>query len=308
MQEEYEISYEILYGEDYVRLFFIQNPTTWYTKEDVLKFLEQKGRKLTVGSLYNTLSLLKRLEFLESKRSIVALYRLKELENEIHPMGAVSRDFRCRPKVFRLDFFKYLEGLSWENVQCVHDVHFWAPVRDWCFVDGNWKDHPRSKYRSRCVVVDGFRVELRVYYQAGSFTVVVACADRPVAVGFEGLVKLYGLLSDVRASCCSSVPSVKDWMVKQWHFGRDCKGSVSGADFELSFQDWFGHLARIYTRHDGKVRLERVENPNVKFGELLEDEVYDVSRPVDSRLKNWDMAVSVGDKKADRTRVTGEES
>ncbi len=103
----------------------------------------------------------------------------------------------------------------------------------------------------------------------------VGCANAPIAVGIEGLTRFYSVLCGVRGRFLSSVsvPEVHAWKVTQWHFGRDSKNSIAGADFALSFHDWFGNLCRVYSRHDGHVRLERVENPNVRFQKLLDGHV-----------------------------------
>jgi len=53
------ISHEILDAEGLVRLFFIKNPRKWLTKEDVASYLQQNGKKLAPGSLYNVFYRLK---------------------------------------------------------------------------------------------------------------------------------------------------------------------------------------------------------------------------------------------------------
>jgi len=274
---KYEISYEILSSSDSVRWFFVNNPKKWFTKEDVLAFLEEKEKKLAVGTLYNLFSTLKRIGFLESRRSSFALYRLADIKNEIHPIGGVS--LGVKPRLFKLDFFRYLETLAWEDVRRVHDVHLWVSIGSWGFVDSEWENHVRRKCFVRRVVVDGLRFELRVNYGVGSLSVIVKCANEPVAVGFEGLTSLFSVLSSVRGKYCPGVPSVAEWTVKEWHFGRDTKGGISGLDFDVSFKDWFGNLVRVYSRHDKKARIERVENPNVKVAKLLgHEEVEGVPR------------------------------
>jgi hypothetical protein len=86
---EKRISCEILEGapqsaEHIVRLFFVKNPESWFTREDVMKHLKKHGKTLKVGSFYNLTSKLMFLGFIESKRSSIALYRLKPLRCENH--------------------------------------------------------------------------------------------------------------------------------------------------------------------------------------------------------------------------------
>lgn len=259
------ISHEILDAEGFVRLFFIKNPRKWLTKEDVASYLQQNGKKLAPGSLYNVFYRLKRIDFLKSRRSSFAEYSLGEVSCENHRMGGVSLGHRC----WRIDFFDYLGTLDWDRVQAVHDIHLWTPVIDSGFVDGSWKWHPHSKYFSKVVMEGGLRFELRANANVRTLSVIVTCGNDPVTYGYSGLVKLFSAISNVQARYVQGVQGAEDWIVREWHFGRDARGSLAGPDFALTFEDWFGDLVRVYKRHDGNIRAERVENPNVRVGELL---------------------------------------
>ena len=85
--------------------------------------LKKKGKKLALGTVYNILSKLKRLDFIESWRSYFAQYRFKHIIHENHPIGVISRDIRTKPRWFKLDFFDYLATLNNEDVMRVHDIH-----------------------------------------------------------------------------------------------------------------------------------------------------------------------------------------
>lgn len=80
------------------------------------------------------------------------------------------------------------------------------------------------------------------------------------------------------------VPDVSDWIVLQWHYGRDGACEISGPAFNVSFRIWFGELARIYMRHEGelfKPRMEIHERPRkslaLAFAEKI-DPTFSVSR------------------------------
>lgn len=260
------ISYEKHSGEQLVRLFFVKNPRTWFTIELIQEFLEENGKKLTSGSLYNIISNLKSIGFLESRRSSFAEYHLRELKSEVHPAGGSSRVRR-----WRLDFFDYLEALCWEDVCRVHDIRLWTPVARCDFTGDGWSWRDSQRKFSKHALVGKFRFTFEVYVKARTLVVSVGCANSPIAVGVEGLTRFYSVVCRVRACFLNSVsvPDVCDWIVTQWHYGRDSKDSQSGKDFELTFHDWFKNLCRVYVRHDGHVRLERVENPNIRFTKLL---------------------------------------
>lgn len=267
----YRFSYENYTGEELVRYFFVKNPRAWLNVEDIQACLEKHGKELKMSYLYNILSKLRSLGFIKSRRSSFAEYHLKDLGCEKHPVGVSS----LVPRVWRLDFFDYLGTLCWEDVRRVHDIRFWTPVDNCDFVGGDWIWKDGQGMFLRRELVDGkYRFTFQTYVKAKSLVVSVACSNRPVAVDVEGLTHLYSVLCGVRAEYLnsSSVPHVDEWIVKQWHYGRDSMNSVSGFSFELSFHDWFGNLIRIYTRHgvDGKVRLERVENPNILVSKLLD--------------------------------------
>jgi hypothetical protein len=143
---------------------------------------------------------------------------------------------------------------------------------DFAGVGWKWNDY-QGMFRRRELVDAKYRFMFKAYAKAKTLSVSVGCGNLPVAVDVEGLTYFYSVLCGVRAKYLNSmsVPHVGEWIVKQWHYGRDAKNSISGASFDLSFHDWFGNLIRVYTRHkvNGKVRIERVENPNIRVSKLL---------------------------------------
>jgi len=241
-----------------------------------VKYLGEKGLKISRRYLLNVLSELHGIDFLERRRSSYAEYRLKSIRpilrkpnGEVNSMAVGPR----RLRVFRLDFFDYLLSLNWEDVRRIHDVRFSVPLASLDFVNDGWVLHDRkhAQFFSRDVELEGLRFVLQAHYGRGkNLLVTVKCANEPVAFDLESLTRFFELVNRVRSIyCCTSVSDVGEWTVVQWHFGRDTKGAVEGADFALSFRDWFNNYARIYSRHDGKVRVERIENPNVKVSALI---------------------------------------
>jgi len=69
----------------------------------------------------------------------------------------------------------------------------------------------------------------------------------------------------------AGVPSVVDWVVTSWHYGKDSLKEVSGASFNVTFQTWSNTFARIYVKRElRKVRVEEIQSPNRTVQELFE--------------------------------------
>jgi hypothetical protein len=177
----------------------------------------------------------------------------------------------------RIDFGAFLDSLDFEDVRRVHDVKF-------CFsVDGLYGLFSENGMCSvsRDIELGSFvwsrsRV-LRVFlHHNGKVTAHLKCSDCPVEVSVSGLVDLASFLGGVRIRMVARavhldqlfeeqmMPEVSDWMVVQWHYGRDGACEISGPAFNVTFRTWFGELARIYMRRRGNVlkpRLEVVESP-----------------------------------------------
>jgi hypothetical protein len=96
---------------------------------------------------------------------------------------------------------------------------------------------------------------------------------RDVDFVVAGLNRLYSVLCSMRARFMNSVsvPNAGDWIVKQWHFGKDAKNTIAGLSFEVTWHDFHGNLVRVYASEkvDGRVRVERVESPNEFVAKLL---------------------------------------
>lgn len=200
----------------------------------------------------------------------------------------------------RVDFGAFLESLEWEEVCRVHDVclvfsvdglyelFFKHGVGRLMKVSGDiWFD-PFAWSRGRVLKVFLHRMD--------KITAYLKCSDCPVEVSLDSLVSLSSFLGGVRVRLVDTavsvdpdfdrrlVPDVCDWIVAQWHYGRNGACEISGSAFNVTFRTWFGELARIYMRHSGqlfKPRLEIHGKPRktlpVAFAEKI-DPTFSVSR------------------------------
>jgi len=115
----------------------------------------------------------------------------------------------------------------------------------------------------------------------GVCQVIIRCDDDPIKLDFEELERFRNFLDDFRAwlvlqaqqlgkliqlEALALIPSVPDWKVKQWHFGRDAIGVqeiTTMPCINLTVKEWGDGYLRLYLKSlaNGVVRLERVERP-----------------------------------------------
>lgn len=270
------VSYERCSGEQALALFFIRNPGIWHTLEDSEKYLESIGKPLRKGTIYNYLWAMRRKQLIEADGGNPVRHRLLQNGSENYPTGVRGRrgEQSLRPLIIKLGFLEYLKTLSFEDVKMIHNIRLWTPVTEVDFVNKGWKYKKTQRVFWRREIVDGrYGFNIRAYEKVRTLDISVACANRPVAVGEEGLNNLYDALWVVRTKFLNlpSVPYPSRWTITQWHCGKDAKRTIAGLSFEVTWRDFYGNLIRVYTRDkaDGKVRVERVESPDDFVERLL---------------------------------------
>ena len=127
-----------------------------------------------------------------------------------------------------------------------------------------------------------------VLHHNGKVTTHLKCSKCPVEVSIKGLVSLASFLGGIRRQLIGShilsdlqfeenkIPRVEDWLVVQWHYGRDGRYEFSGPTLNVTFKIWCANLARIYLKNvDNQLRgrLEIVENPKKTLPELFEERI-----------------------------------
>lgn len=113
-------------------------------------------------------------------------------------------------------------------------------------------------------------------HPGGNIVSHLKCSEYPIEISLDGLFDLSSFLGGARVRLADrarylsqdlsdqSFPNVSDWVVVQWHYGRDGSGEVSGPSFNVTFKSWFKELCRIYMHRHGqllKPRLEVIEQP-----------------------------------------------
>jgi len=222
-------------------------------------------------------------------KSLFAFYKLKSADKSkmkrpvtLYRMGGSGL------RRLQANFVSVLDSLSVEEICKVHDVRltflaaglydaFLTTARFQLDCDskdvffGNFK---WSEYR-----------KVQVYlHRNGTVSFHVDCGNCPIEASVQGFVSLAGFLGGIRNSLLyewrvtdlriveSNLPSVENWVVVMWHYGKDSAQEFSGDGFNITFKMWCGELARIYVHEQDnsrKVRYEVVETPKKPLQQVI---------------------------------------
>jgi hypothetical protein len=182
-------------------------------------------------------------------------------------------------KVVQLSYLSYIESFGWEEIWRVHDVCLCFRVEG--FYAKMWVKGMPINEQSKDIrfldveIPENLRVTVFLH-RTGMVTCYVKCSLHPIEVTPEGLVDFTAILGKIaailEASAESSsfmfkrsvVPNVSDWIVMQWHFGRDGKKEISGKSYHVTYRNWSGALIRVYLKKTGdkfRARKEVIEQP-----------------------------------------------
>ena len=194
-------------------------------------------------------------------------------------------------KRLQISYLSYIESFGWEEIWRVHDICL-------CFrVDGLYckmlaKGMPvnrQSKDIRFLDVATNGNLSLTVFlHRTGLVTCYVKCSQHPIEVTPEGLIDFTAVLAKVAAileeSAESSsfmykrsvVPNVSNWIVMQWHFGKEGKKEIAGKSFHVTYRNWSGALIRIYLKKTGnkfRARKEVIEQPRKRLPDAFEEKM-----------------------------------
>ena len=123
-------------------------------------------------------------------------------------------------------------------------------------------------------------------------SVVVGGSYHPIAVDFNGIIRLSNALTSVeeRLSELIQIPGKQDgrlvpdhmgWIVTMWHFGVDGLTEYTGEKFSCTWEVGQNALIRAYTKdfRDGRthIRLEKQEYPRRTLANAIEEKLNSTS-------------------------------
>lgn len=116
-------------------------------------------------------------------------------------------------------------------------------------------------------------------YSNGTVHIDIACTSTPIAYSIQGVQHFLFFLGRYYQFLVSytdnmlDLPYPSEWIVTQYHFGKDGKEELSGPAVEHRFEDVTAGLFRFYSKKmlEGKVipRIELIESPNRRLSEEI---------------------------------------
>jgi len=97
------------------------------------------------------------------------------------------------------------------------------------------------------------------------------CSSEPFCLDADGLWRMGVVLAQVRDGLGFSSPRTGGWIVKSWHYGKDCRNEVSGDSFNVTWKTWADTMARMYHKRELRcVRVEESQSPNMTLQSILD--------------------------------------
>ena len=187
----------------------------------------------------------------------------------------------------------------------LHDIHLRFNVNGiWSVLSttSSFKIAPVSKdIRLPVWEIRGLRIRTTVH-KTDTVSVVVAGSYYPIAVDFNGIMRLSNALTSVEERLSnllqessispsietgkqddghSLVPDYMGWIATMWHFGVDSVTEYTGEKFSCTWEVGQNSLIRAYTKdfRNGRthIRLERQECPRKSLACAIEEKINSAS-------------------------------
>jgi hypothetical protein len=215
-------------------------------------------------------------------RSIWNFYSLPEnglfeqlLHQKSDPMGVAKKSLKKKHNAVKcqlIDLSSLLDSLDWTDA-AIHDVRLEIiGIKRFLFNNSRyWKFEKRSKFFHKKFKIDNISFSISCY-NTGRIQIAVKCTKMPIEDNSNGFFAFTESCKKIsRFIPCENVPPVCDWLVTQWHYGKDSVKEVSGLSVTVTFRVWYNTLARIYSKKTGKIRMETIQSPNRKLSEIIKD-------------------------------------
>jgi hypothetical protein len=176
----------------------------------------------------------------------------------------------------------------------LHDIHLRLDVEGiWSVLSTTFKIDSFSKdIRLPVWDIRGLSVKTTIH-RTDTVSVVVGGSYHPIAVDFNGIVRLSNALTSVeerlsnliqksnrstgRQDVGLVVPDHMGWIVTMWHFGVDGLTEYTGEKFSCTWEVGQNALIRAYTNDftngNTRIRLERQEYPRKSLAYAIEEKL-----------------------------------
>ncbi len=291
-KEERWVYDELMPCEKKLFLYAKKNPSDEFTIKDVKKIVG-----CARGTARNIISALVRLGFIERiDRSKPAVFKLKSCSadsaiNSMINLMTLHHHTVPNHRKEQVNLSSLIDSLDWEELCHIHNLHlsFKAGGLYGLFHGGCvGKIVKRSQDIEICTIPWSRRRKAIIFVHRGdTVSVFIKCSNRPIEVSDDGLAELLEFLASVKSKLESmakqtapvfkdSLPKVGDWVVKQFHYGRDSALEVSGYSFNVQVKTFVGEFTvRVYTHkqdargNSSKVRMEVIQTPNKPLSEVV---------------------------------------
>ena len=270
---------------------------------DFLPSFEIEGKEyhMKYGTLRNILSSLRRTRQIQidykTKQTFYTLPGTKFGRSKMmtpYHTGVPSSSSASASSVDNNSIYRLIQNMPLGR-NALHDIHLRFNVKDvWPVLSSTTsfkinsvsKDIRLPEWDTR-----GLSVKTTVH-RTDTVSVVVGGSYHPIAVDFNGIIRLSNALTSVEErlsnliqSSMSTgsqdggrlVPDHMGWIVTMWHFGVDGVTEYTGEKFSCTWEVGQNALIRAYTKdfRNGKtrIRLERQEYPRKSLAYAIEEKL-----------------------------------
>ena len=240
------------------------------------KDITELPKKCSKGSARNIILELKSQRLIKPYcRDIFAFYILESADTSAikKPVTLSHMGVKCIKRL-EINFADLLESLPWEELCRVHHIHltFYAENLYQLFLSKGYVASKSSKdIKFGEFTWSKYRFATVVFHCNGKVSFLLDSSNCPIESSADNFICMATFLEtcwDIVLSRAkgydaslniASLPKVEDWVIVQWHYGRDSAQEFSGERFNITFKMWCGLLARIYVHRQDKIRKLRVE-------------------------------------------------
>lgn len=229
-----------------------------------------------MGSARNIILRLKSLRLIKLWcRDRLAFYIIESTESSaVRKPMTLSRIGGNGLKKIEISLVDLLESLPWEELCRIHGVHLTFIAENLYKIFLNEGYVPRqgskdidlgkfiwSKYRAVTVIL----------HHNSKVSFILKCTNCPIESSPDSFICLASFLEKSWQEILSkgklynptvngaALPKVEDWLIVQWHYGKDSVQEFSGEKFNITFKIWCGLLARIYVHEQDRIQKLRIE-------------------------------------------------